>query len=150
MKSAPALCLIAALTSLAASSLAQEGPIKYRQGVMNAIGGHAGAIAQISYGGVGHSSHLTAHADAMESLTKMVVTAFEQNAKPTADVPSRAKEEIWKDFSDFKSKTDALVKAAADYAATARAGKTDMLAAKLDPLWDACKGCHKKFRAKEK
>lgn len=144
------MCLLTVLSSsFAAGVLAQEGPIKYRQGVMKAIGGHAGAIAQISYGGVGHSAHLTTHADAMESLTKMVVTAFEEDAMPTADVPTRAKEKIWKDFSDFKAKTDDMIKAAADYAATARAGKTDMLAAKLDPLWDSCKGCHKEFRAKK-
>ena len=87
---------IVATLTLSAGAVAQEGPIKYRQGVMTAIGGHAGAIAQITYGGVGHKAHLITHAESMAALSKMVVTAFEQNAEPTADVGTRAKEAVWK------------------------------------------------------
>lgn len=141
------LILTVAMITLTGGAIAQEGPIKYRKGVMKAIGGHADAIAQISYGGVSHSAHLVDHATAFEALSKMITVAFEEDAMASGDVKTRAKEEIWKNSSDYQAKADALVKAAGDFAAAARAGESN-IAAKLDPVWDSCKGCHKKYRAK--
>ena len=149
MKTTITFCLSMALLALSAGVFAQEGPIKYRKGVMKAIGGHAAGIAQITYGGVGHSAHLATHTDSLQALTKMIGTAFKENAKPTEDVTTRAKPNIWQNWSDFEKKTDDLVKAVAAYAATARAGDKQMMAAKLDGVWDACKGCHKKYRKKK-
>ena len=80
--------------------------------------------------------------DSLQALTKMIGTAFKENAKPTEDVMTRAKPNIWQNWSDFEKKTDDLVKAVAAYAATARAGDKQMMAAKLDGVWDVCKGCH--------
>lgn len=149
MRRATTLILSVVIVVLTGSAFAQEGPIKYRRGVMKAMQGHADAIAQIAYGGVDHGAHLTAHADAFAALSKMVPTAFEEDAMATDDVKTRAKEQIWDEWSDFQAEADALAKATADFAAAARSGAKDV-AAKLDPVWDSCKGCHKKFRAKRK
>jgi len=147
MTRAATLVLSVVISTLIGSASAQEGPIKYRKGVMAAIGGHADAIAQIAYGGADQGAHLTAHADAFEALSKMVAAAFEENAIAGGDVKTRAKDDIWENWSDYQSKADALSKAAADFAAAARSGGKDV-ATKLDPVWDSCKGCHKKYRAR--
>ena len=149
MTRAGTLVMSVVMFALTGSAIAQEGPIKYRKGVMKAIGGHADAIAQIAYGGADQGAYLTAHADAFEALSKMVSAAFKEDAMASGDVKTRAKDDIWKNWSDYQSKADDLSKAAADFAAAARSGGKDV-AAKLDPVWDSCKGCHKKYRAKRK
>jgi cytochrome c556 len=149
MKTTIIFCLSMALLPLSAGTFAQEGPIKYRKGVMKAVGGHATGIAQITHGGVGHSAHLATHTDGLQALSKMIVTAFKEDAKPTEDVTTRAKPDIWQNWSDFEAKAEDLVKATAAYAATARTGDKDMTVAKLEGVWDACKGCHKKYRKKK-
>jgi cytochrome c556 len=127
---------------------AQEGPVKYRQSLMSAVGGHAGAVAQIAYGGVPYKDYLAGHAHALVEVSKQVTIAFKEEII-TEDPPTRAKAAIWEDWDEFEAKAGDLEKAAAAVAQAAESGDTDAVAAKLDPLWDACKGCHKKFRQKQ-
>lgn len=148
MKISTAFCLFVALAVVSAGVFAQEGPIKYRQGVMNAIGGHATGIAEIAYGGVDHRAHLTIHVESLAALTKMVTIAFKEDAIPTEDAPTRAKPEIWQNWHDFEKKTNELMNAVTDYAAAVKTGDTDVVATKLDAVWDSCKSCHKKYRKK--
>ncbi len=126
---------------------AQEGPVKYRQSVMQAIGGHAGAIAQIAYGGVEYKDHLAGHVLALQVLSKQVVPAFQAEVI-TEDPPTRAKEEIWSRWSEFEQHTNDFQESVAAVAKTAEGGDLGALATSLDPLWDTCKGCHKPFRKK--
>ncbi|MDJ0956293.1 MAG: cytochrome c [Arenicellales bacterium] len=124
---------------------AQEGTVKYRQGLMGAIGGHAEAIAQIAYGGVDYTDHLVGHTEALKALTTLVLTAFREEAI-TEDPPTRAKEEIWQEWPKFEGYVNDLEQAAADVAKTAAGGDVGAVAGSLDPLWDSCKGCHESFR----
>ena len=124
---------------------AQEGTVKYRQGLMGAIGGHAEAIAQIAYGGVDYTDHLAGHTEALKALTTLVPTAFREEAI-TEDPPTRAKAEIWQDWSKFEGYVKDLQQAAADVAETAGGGDVGAVAGSLDPLWDSCKACHDSFR----
>ena len=143
------LLLACSLLVLAGSVWAQEGPIKYRQGVMKGMGGHAGAIAQIAYGGVAHKDHLAAHIDAMSALSKMIVTAFEEKALVAEDTPTRAKPDIWEDWDRFTQKANDLDVAFSAFSESAKGGDADAFTDKLDAVWDSCKGCHKKFQTEK-
>lgn len=140
------LMLLALMFSTALS--AQEGPVKYRQSIMNTVGGHAGAVAQIAYGGVPHKDYLAGHAHALVEVSKQVTIAFKEQAM-TEDPPTLAKAAIWEEWDEFEAKAGDLEKAAGEVAQAAESGDTEAVAAKLDPLWDACKGCHKKFKKKQ-
>lgn len=100
---------------------AQEGAVKYRQGMMKAIGGHAGSIAQIAYGGVGYRDHLSGHLQALEVLSKQVVPAFQEEAI-TEDPPTRAKEEIWQKWSEFEQHANEFQKSVANVVEAAKGG----------------------------
>ena len=123
------LLIAASLFILAGQVWAQEGPIKYRQGVMKSMGGHAGAIAQIAYGGVTHKDHLAAHADGIVALSKMVVTAFEEKALEAEDAPTRAKPIIWEKWQQFTQKAEDLELALSAFADSAKAGDADAFSA---------------------
>ncbi|MDH3691129.1 MAG: cytochrome c, partial [Gammaproteobacteria bacterium] len=116
---------------------------------MAAQGGHAGAIAQIAYGGVEHKAQLVAHIDALAALSKMTVIAFEEKALIAEDTPSRAKEVIWEKWDEFKEKAGDMEKAVSAFSAAAKAGDADAFGGKLDAVWDGCKDCHESFRKKE-
>lgn len=138
---------VLALT-LSALVSAQEGSVKYRQAIMMTVGGHAGAVAQIAYGGVPYQDYLAGHAHALAEVSKQVTIAFKEQAM-TEDPPTRAKAAIWEEWDEFEAKAGDMEKAAAAVAEAAESGDTEAVAAKLDPLWDTCKGCHKKFRRKQ-
>ena len=127
---------------------AQESTVMYRKSIMGAMSGHAGAIAEIAYGGVDYPDHLAGHIQALEVLTTLILTAFQEEAI-TDDPPTRAKPAIWEQWSEFEQYANDLQQAAADVAETLESGDTDAVAASLDPLWDACKGCHEPFRKED-
>lgn len=141
MKAALVAVTMGVPLALAASD---EGDIKYRQAVMKGIAGHAGAISQIAKGNVSHTDALASHANALLELSKMVPAAFKN--KTSGD--SAAKPEVWSDRSGFEGKATDLQDGAMAVADAASAGP-EAVGAKLNALFDACKGCHKDYRVKK-
>ena len=78
-----------------------EGVLKYRQGVMKAIGGHTGAIAQIAKGNANQAGSIAIHTQGLHALSTLVAEAFRANV---SEGKTRAKPEIWSDWSGFESK----------------------------------------------
>ena len=140
--------LLFATFGMSLSTQAQESTVMYRKSIMGAVGGHAGAIAEIAYGGVDYSDHMVGHTEALKVLTTLVLTAFREEVI-TEDPPTRAKAAIWEQWSEFEQYANDLQQAAADVAEAAQSGDMNAVATSLDPLWDACKGCHEPFRKEE-
>lgn len=139
-----AACLI--LGSSAAGAQDAEGAIKYRQAIMKGNAGHAGAIAQIVKGTVDHKDHLAGHAHALHELSRYVPAAFKDRAMGEK---TRAKENIWKDWSDFEQKAMDLESATKKLADAAKAGDMGAVGENLQATFDSCKGCHKTYREKK-
>lgn len=123
-----------------------EPAIKYRQNVMQAMGGLVGASAGRLRDGFKHGPDMSAIADALQALSKDIPALFPEG---TDFGETKAKAAVWdnrdkfeKAASNLKDKVDAFAKAAKsdDRAATLKAFKG---------MGDACKGCHEDFR-KEK
>lgn len=141
------VALLVGLCALCAGPLAadDESAIKYRQSVMKAAGGHAGALGAIAKGQVSHTSHIPVHAQAVKGLSMQVLDAFKQEA---VSEKSRAKTEIWSDWAGFEKAASRFETASAKLAEAA-GGKGDMGAA-MKELFGSCKGCHKDYRKKKK
>ena len=123
-----------------------EGAIKYRQAVMKAVGGHMGGSVAIIKGKVPYKDDLVAHATGLNDMANVAANAFKQK---TAGGKTRAKAKIWEDSSDFSQKIEDLKNSTADFLAAAKNGGPEAAGAKLGAVGDACKGCHKKYRAKK-
>jgi len=67
-------------------------------------------------------------------------------APSTANVPSRAKAEVWTDQAEFAAKAKAFADATAALAAAAKADDKDAFTAALASTGAACKGCHESFQ----
>jgi len=90
--------IIAALVASAAAVQAQEPEdyIKYRQAVMEAIGGHSGAASQIVRGKVSPEGALAMHADALAALNADLASLFPEGSDFGE---TRAKAEIWENWT---------------------------------------------------
>lgn len=137
-----------ALTAMTALSVSADdkAAIKYRQAVMKAVGGHMGGSVAIIKGQVPYGDDLVAHATGLSDMANVAANAFKQK---TDGGKTRAKPNIWEDSADFNQKIEDFKKAAADFLAAAKSGGPSAAGAKLGAVGDACKGCHKKFRAKK-
>ena len=101
---------------------------------------------QIIDGGVALRSQLPVHARNLHTLTGFLLNVFPEDSDFGE---TRAKEEIWEDFDVFSEAARRVQTAAGELAAVAESGSQEELQGKLGAVVDACKGCHKKYRASE-
>ncbi len=142
LKSVVAVGLLAVVATTGAQG-DRDALIKYRQALMKAQSGHLGAMFQIASGKAGQQSDLQAHAHGLAEVSKMLKGAFKT---ATQGGKTKAKADIWKNWSDFEQKAGSMEQAAADVLAAVKSGDTSAVGAKLGDAGDTCKACHKKYR----
>ena len=137
-----------AATTLPAQDEDFDGVIRYRQGVMKAQAGHMAALSQIVRGHVPDPEHRLAgrHARALVGLLEDLDHWFPEGSDFGE---TRAEARIWERWEDFhqayekaEDRAEALVKAVKN-------GESKAIAKAFKGLADACKACHKDFRAEE-
>ena len=119
----------------------------YRNRVMGGIGSNMGSISDILKGKVSYSSMLIHYAKALHEQTKTIATVFKQDTRGT-DKRTRAKDEIWDNWTDFEMNANALVEATAQLVAAAESGDMGQIGQAVQAVGGACGDCHKPFRAK--
>lgn len=137
--------VLAALPAAAQDADPDEA-IKYRQGVMRAVGGSAGNIGAIlqekagSPDQLGHIAQLLATA-AEPSYT---TAAFKQNTDGQGVEKTRATGKIWENWDDFESRLNKL----GEVTKAAAAADGDVGMDQMKPVFETCKGCHDEYREK--
>ena len=135
------VAVLAAGAAEAASDPANA--IAYRQKVMSGIGSHIGAIAAVLKGEVSHAGHIVGHARAMQAASTMLPDIF----PPGSGVgETRAKPEIWRNWTKFEAGLKAFQSATAKLVEAAESGDMGAIGAALGVVGDSCGGCHKPFR----
>lgn len=74
---------------------------------------------------------------------------FPPGTGPETGVPTRAKVEIWANSADFRQRSAALVVAARQVDAAARAGNIEAFRAAFPALRQTCADCHDRYRGPE-
>jgi cytochrome c556 len=118
-----------------------EAVVKHRQSVMEALGGHMGALRQILEGKAGAEAMVPVHVAALAALTRDIPTMFPAGSDFAETEATAA---VWEKPEEFRQKGQeaqdaaaALQQAAADREARVKAFKA---------LSETCKSCHKTFR----
>jgi cytochrome c556 len=122
------------------------GVIQYRQNVMKSQEAHFGAIGEIVKGRLPYQKHVAAHAAALNGTSKMIPQIFPEGS---GTGETRAKPEIWQQWSKFEQAAKALEAESAKLLEIARGGDTKQITAQFLAVGEACKGCHKPFRARK-
>jgi len=134
----------------ASDAFADAGDITYRQKVMQAVGGHMGAMATILKGQGGDMKNFAAHADGMVALAMISQTVFPKDSSQM-EGKTEALDAIWDKPADFAKVNMAFLENAKALAAAAKTGDKGAIGAALGGLGkNGCKACHTDFRAKKK
>jgi len=148
--------MIVALCSVglaAAPGWADEGVIKYRQAVYQAIGGHMSAMVGILRGDVPNDtsnpdaryrSDLIVHADSLYQLSGIVPRFFPPGS---GSGKTKALPAIWSKNREFTQRMVDFREAAQAVSMAAKGGNMDVFGDAFRNLGRACKGCHDNFKA---
>ena len=120
---------------------AAEEDAEYRHDVMEAIGGHFGAIIKIVRGEVPHRDHLSAHVDALAGLANLANDLFPDDSQGGEALPK-----IWEEPEEFAKKVSAFKEAANTLKSALDAGDMDAFRGTIRNVGGACKGCHDDYR----
>jgi cytochrome c556 len=136
---------------IAASAIAQDvkpdRAIKYRQGVMGAIGWHFGILGSMAKGDRAYDKDVALRsATFVQELSHMPWDGFVAGSDKGA--PTKAEPEIWKEPAKFKEHQDALMTATPKLVTAANTGDVAQLRAAVGTVGKACKECHDDFREK--
>ena len=143
-----ALAAAAALTFAAASHAqadprADEGALKYRQSLMEAVSGDMAALANLMKYRLTVPSAAAVHADGLAAYAKLVSAAFERKV---TEGPTDAKPEIWAKPDEFQQRVEKFQAETARLAEIAKAGNPAAVGDQIRATGKACGGCHDSFR----
>jgi len=136
-------CGIGLLTA-GVPAAADEGAVKYRQKVMDAVGGTMESMVAIAKQEVPHTAHLAVHAGNMAALATVVSDVFPAGS---GEGDTEALPEIWSEPEAFKEGLAEFIEAARALDAVVASGDMSGFGQALGALGQSCKGCHEEFKA---
>ena len=120
-----------------------DNAFKYRQNIMTAFKGHAGAIAMQARGLAGDPSKIAGHAKAVASLGSELHLVFPEGSNVE---DSEALAAIWEKPEEFATAVAAAEEAMAALGEVAESGDMKAIGAAFRDVGKSCKGCHDNFR----
>jgi cytochrome c556 len=138
-----ATLLVAGNAAAQDAKKADEGAIKYRQSLMESVGGDMASFMNILKYGLPFQGNLAVHADSLAAHAKLVTSAFEH--KVTAG-PTDAEPEIWEKTDEFAKDVKAFETETAKLAEVVKAGDPAAIGPQLKATGKSCGGCHDTFR----
>jgi cytochrome c556 len=142
---------IAAAAALAsgaalAQSVKPEDAIKYRQGVLRAIGWNFGPMGAMVKGEIPFDkAKFARNAERVAVLSPMPWEGFTPG---TESGETRAKPEIWLDMEKYKKLAEKTEAEAKKLAEVAKTGDEAGMKAQFNEVAKSCKACHDDFRKK--
>jgi cytochrome c556 len=126
-----------------AAETSAEDAFKYRQSMMTALKGHAGAISMQARGLAGNSDYASNHAKAIANLGAELHTIFPEGSNVE---DSEALPVIWEEPEEFAAAVAKAEEAMAALGEVADDGDMKAIGAAFMNVGKACKGCHERFR----
>jgi cytochrome c556 len=137
---------LAALAAPASAQLKPEELVKLRQGVMIGQKAQVGPMSAVAKGEAQLSDATVQQAETLAALTKLAPAGFAPESQK-ANVPTKAKPEVWQKNEEFKKYAQTLQTEAAKLAEVARKRDTEGFKKQFGATTAACKSCHDDFRA---
>ena len=122
---------------------ADEGALKYRQSLMESIGGDMASIANILKYGLPLTGNITVHADSLAAHARLEASAFERKV---IEGKTDSEPAIWEKPDEFAEKVKAFETETAKLAEVAKAGDPAAIGPQLKATGKACGSCHDSFR----
>ena len=134
--------LLAGVVTAGTAHAEDKDLVKYREHIMEVIGGHMGSIAAIVKGKVPYKGDLAYHAEALAAAAPKVAPAFKTRAMTDK---SESLPKIWDNWADFEKMAKKLETASAELSKAAAGGDMAAVGPALGAVGKACKGCHDEY-----
>jgi len=138
-----AALLIAGAASAQDAAKADEGAIKYRQSLMESVGGDMASIGNIMKYGLPLTGNIVVHAEGLAAHAKLISAAFERKVSAGR---TDAEPAIWEKADEFKEKTKAFETETAKLVEVAKTADPAALGLQMKATGKSCGGCHDSFR----
>jgi cytochrome c556 len=138
-----AATIIASAASAQDAAKADEGAIKYRQSLMESVGGDMASIGNILKYGLPLTGNVVVHAEGLASHAKLVGSAFERKVSAGR---TDAQPAIWEKPDAFKEKVKVFETETAKLVEVAKAGDPAALGVQMKATGKSCGGCHDDYR----
>ena len=135
--------LVAGTASAQDGAKADEGALKYRQSLMESVGGDMASMGNILKYGLPFTANISVHADSLAAHAKLAKGAFE---KKVIDGPTDAEPAIWEKTDEFAKGISDFEAATAKLAEVAKTGDPAQIGPQLKATGKTCGGCHDNFR----
>jgi cytochrome c556 len=126
---------------------AAQAAVLTRQGLFKVQSFAFGPVGAMLRGGPFDAAAAQKAAVRVQATAGMISDVFAKDTH-TFQVPTKAREGIWTNKSDFDAKANDLVKAAADLEAAAKSGDEAATKKAAGAVGKACGACHDQFRDK--
>lgn len=123
-----------------------QATVLTRQGLFKVQSFAFGPVGGMLRGAPFDAAAATKAAQRVQVTAAMIPEVFKDDTHTFSTIKTRAREGIWTNKSDFDSKANDLVKAAADLEAAAKSGDKDKTLAAARAVGKGCSGCHDQFR----
>ena len=130
----------------ASAATTPEDAIKYRQAVMESLGGHVAAFLLIALNKVDAREYLQNHADALANLSTEMDGLFPAGS---GEGDTEALPAIWDDNEKFAAAVAKMQEATSALQETVRSGDPKAIMGAFAEAGKSCKGCHETFRAED-
>jgi cytochrome c556 len=137
------LVISAGLSAPIAAEPSAEDAYEYRESIMTALKGHAGAISRQARGLAGDSDYVANHAKAIANLGAELHTIFVEGSNIEG---SEAMQAIWDEPEKFAEALANAEEAMAALGDVADGGDMEAIGNAFMNVGKACKGCHDSFR----
>ena len=134
-------------TAVIAQEMKADRAIKYRQGILQAIGWNMGVLGGMAKGEVPYDKDKSIRAATFVSeLAQMPWDGFVPGSDTGA--PTKAKPEIWKDKAKFDKLAKDMQAETLKLVAAAKTGDVAQLRTAVGATGKSCSNCHDDFRNK--
>ena len=139
------LFILICLVGLPTGVMAQDDAafLQHRQKVMQAIGGHMGAIGAILKNKLPYQGTIAAHAQGLQMTSTVIEDAFK---KKITEGRTDSKPDIWQDWEKFAAAAKKMGEESGKLAQVAQSGDMAAIGAQVKAVGKSCGGCHKPFR----
>ena len=138
-----------AVVALAASAAgpARTDPVRFRQGLMAAMGWNADALGDtVRRTGALDVKEFTLRAERLAAFGPQIAEGFPKPDGGDKGPVSDAAPEIWSDAAGFKAKIDAYLTASQKLVDVAKSGDEAQMKNQYRNVMSSCRGCHDTYK----
>lgn len=138
---------VAALTAAAAGPTRTD-PVRFRQGLMAAMGWNADALGDtVRRSGALDTKEVALRAERLAAFGPQIAEGFPKPEAGDKGPVTDAAPEIWSDAAGFKSKIDGYLAASQKLVEAAKSGDEAQMKTQYRNVMSSCRACHDTYKA---